>query len=472
MTRTIPCASSTLIITNSCSATEPFPPRCGNGINFQKNHLKQSSKNRSRRDGGTPPPPPKKLSPNRSRRAAGTELISNGRRAAPTWRRRSEQATGLRRSGLSRFPPPRSGGVTCHSDTPFPPIPPSSLRAHPARSATVLAATRGAPCPASVLRVGNEPQPSAPPFPPASAHIAADATLCDTERERRLGCLLSTQMGLGNVLENLGLFNSVARGTKYQGTLIFTLFMHISSHTMAMGRRLHFKVLNDPPECHLPRRHRPPRTRQLPTGESYFTESLLCDSAAHTGPRRSPNVHTPRPNSAPRAHDADALASVSLPSVSDMRALGRNMAPSPRFCRPAIPQRLRIPAAITASVGRGLLYYRPVAQTYVACPVTPAALHPAPPVPPPFLQPAFYVDDDDDVLTFAAFAESADTCFSFQMQSSDELHVQPRFSLAETETDDGEYAERERGQAREWDREEVMPLFVVPWEPARAGMPA
>ncbi|KAJ6522176.1 hypothetical protein DFH09DRAFT_210953 [Mycena vulgaris] len=40
------------------------------------------------------------------------------------------------------------------------------------------------------------------------------------------------------------------------------------------------------------------------------------------GPRRSPNVHTPRPNSAPRAHDADALASVSLPSVSDMRALG------------------------------------------------------------------------------------------------------------------------------------------------------
>ncbi|KAJ7246486.1 hypothetical protein C8J57DRAFT_1241527 [Mycena rebaudengoi] len=32
---TIPRASSTLIIGNSCSATEPFPPRCGNGINFQ-----------------------------------------------------------------------------------------------------------------------------------------------------------------------------------------------------------------------------------------------------------------------------------------------------------------------------------------------------------------------------------------------------------------------------------------------------
>ncbi|KAJ6471706.1 hypothetical protein DFH09DRAFT_1380540 [Mycena vulgaris] len=262
---------------------KPFPPRCGNGINFQ--------------------------------RAAGGAHLASTRR------------TGHRPASIGPQPDFRLlvvavSLVTVTPHLPFPPIPASSLRTHPARPATVLAATRGAPCPASVLRVGNEPQPSAPPFPPASAHIAADATLCDTEREHRLGCLLSTQMGLGDVLENLGLFNLVARGTKYQGTLIFTLFMHISSHTMAMERRLHFEALNDPPECHLPRRHRPPRTGQLPTGESYFTESLLCDSAAHTGPRRSPNVHPPRPNSAPRAHDADALASVSLPSVSDMRALG------------------------------------------------------------------------------------------------------------------------------------------------------
>jgi hypothetical protein len=57
-TRTIPPASSTrtLIIRNSCSATQPFPPRCGNGINFQKIHLKRLSKNCSR-------PPPQKSSP-------------------------------------------------------------------------------------------------------------------------------------------------------------------------------------------------------------------------------------------------------------------------------------------------------------------------------------------------------------------------------------------------------------------------
>ncbi|KAJ6602869.1 hypothetical protein DFH09DRAFT_1069231 [Mycena vulgaris] len=93
--------------------------------------------------------------------------------------------------------------------------------------------------------------------------------------------------------------------------------------------------------------------------------------------------------------------------------------------------------------------YRPTVQTYVARPVTPAALHPAPSVPPPaFLEPAFCADDDDDdVLTFAA---SADTRFSFQMQFSGKLHVQSRFSLAETDTDDGGYAERE------WDREEAQ----------------
>jgi hypothetical protein len=33
---TIPRASLTLIIRNSCSATQPVPPRCGNGINFKK----------------------------------------------------------------------------------------------------------------------------------------------------------------------------------------------------------------------------------------------------------------------------------------------------------------------------------------------------------------------------------------------------------------------------------------------------
>ncbi|KAJ6549573.1 hypothetical protein DFH09DRAFT_1169048 [Mycena vulgaris] len=142
--------------------------------------------------------------------------------------------------------------------------------------------------------------------------------------------------------------------------------------------------------------------------------------------------------------------------------------------------------------------YRPAAQTYVAHPVTPAALYPAPPPPPSaFPEAPFCTNDDDDseVLTFKPSAEFADKRFSFQMQSSGELHVQPRFSLVETDTDDAKYAERER--EREWDRGEaqtptsfapfaradtpladdkrfaspfqVMPLFVVPWEPAGAG---
>jgi hypothetical protein len=33
---TIPCASSILIIRNSCSATQLFPQKCGNGIDLQK----------------------------------------------------------------------------------------------------------------------------------------------------------------------------------------------------------------------------------------------------------------------------------------------------------------------------------------------------------------------------------------------------------------------------------------------------
>ncbi|KAJ6526505.1 hypothetical protein DFH09DRAFT_1095217 [Mycena vulgaris] len=118
----------------------------------------------------------------------------------------------------------------------------------------------------------------------------------------------------------------------------------------------------------------------------------------------------------------------------------RDIAPSPRFRRPAIPQRIRIPTASTVRCGTRTI----TAQTYVVRPVTLA-------VPPPaFLEPTFYVDDDDDVLTLAGSAESTDTRFSFRMQSSSELHVQPRFSLVDTNTDDGEYVERE------WDWEEAQ----------------
>ncbi|KAJ6603546.1 hypothetical protein DFH09DRAFT_1124570, partial [Mycena vulgaris] len=161
------------------------------------------------------------------------------------------------------------------------------------------------------------------------------------------------------------------------------------------------------------------------------------------------------------------------------------------------------PAAPHSDSFRGEVWdaddYRPAAQTYIARPVTPAALYPA--LPPPSPAFAFYAtnggddDDDDEVLTFEASAESADMPFSFQMQSSGELHVQPRFSLAETGKDDSEYAERDRKRDREGEEAQtptpfapfaradtsfaddkrlaspfqVMPLFVVPWEPAGAG---